>query len=82
MWVSAYGSGAFVLEATLAEALPGPWAIPEEEPCSPSSASTTGGWWRSGNCRTAFSRARFFSDGALGAVREFYSTARPIRTPS
>ena len=35
VWVAAYGSGAFVLEATLAEALPGPWVIPEEEPYVP-----------------------------------------------
>lgn len=31
VWITAYGSGALVLESTLAEALPGPWGIPEEE---------------------------------------------------
>jgi len=35
VWVSAYSSGAFVLEATLAEALPGSWVIPEEDPYIP-----------------------------------------------
>jgi transglutaminase-like putative cysteine protease len=72
VWVSAYGSGAFVLEATLSEALPGPWVIPEEEPYFPIIRFNDRRVVEVSELPEGFLSGRLSGDGALQAVGEFY----------
>jgi transglutaminase-like putative cysteine protease len=72
VWVSAYGSGSFVLEATLSEALPGPWVIPEEEPYIPIIRFNDRRVVEVGELPQGFLSGRLSGDGALAAVGEFY----------
>jgi len=72
VWVSAYGSGAFVLEATLSEALPGPWVIPEEEPYIPFIRFNDRRVVEVREMPEGFLSGRLSGDGALAAVGEFY----------
>ncbi len=72
--MSAYGSGAFVLEATLGEALPGPWVILEEEPYIPFLRFNDRRVVEVREVPAGFLSKRLSSNGALRAVRDFYSS--------
>ena len=76
--VTAFGSGAFVLESTLAEALPGPWVIPEEDPYTPFLRVNDRVAVEVRELPAGFLSGRLSSNGALKAVAEWYNRARKL----
>ena len=64
---------AFVLESTLAEALPGPWVIPEEKPNIPILRFNDRRVVEVSELLAGFLSGRLSSDGALQAVTSFYA---------
>ena len=73
VWVTALnGREPFTLEATLAEALPGPWVIPEEEPYIPFLRFNDRVAVEAKELPAGFLSGRLSSYGALKAVQRFY----------
>lgn len=75
VWVTAFDPaaiGPFVLESTLAEALPGPWVIPEEEPYIPYLRFNDVEAEEVRELPEGFLSGRLSGDGPMEAVRKFY----------